>query len=235
MIGETMMRSLTAVTRTSMAEMMSNVWENVQYTMAQGMANNPVSYLLFKTATLLEEATGGIDIPFLNVYGFGVDLNMSIAQMMQIGAMAGGIMTGLGSMISGLGQVGTNFLAALGAGSGAKAIERGTGEVASATSGAGTSASGLIGNGSSADMQAATMAQAADDIASIGQQGKEENEDATRDDIIEILKLLFGDIGKKIEINTAAINLQGAKSRGENVSGLGFTDVNAYTTKSDAL
>jgi hypothetical protein len=238
MVGETVARSLTMATRTSMGEMLANVWDNVQYSLAAGMAANPVSYLLFKMSNLLEESTGGIDLPFLNVYGFGVDLNTSVAQLMQIASMAGGLMGTLGTMMGGLANTGTDFLSAMGASADGKLVSRGTGETTAATSGAGASASGLVGNGSGADMQAATMAQAADDIASIGQKGKEENEDATRDDIIEVLKMLFGDLGMKIDLTTAAVKLGAIKIAGGNVDMEaldGFTKVDVTTTKKAAL
>ena len=70
--------------RTSLGEMMTNIWENSQYTLASGMANNPVSYLMFKMADLLEQTTGGISLPFLNVYGFGVDLETTVADLMRV-------------------------------------------------------------------------------------------------------------------------------------------------------
>lgn len=241
MMAETMIRSLTMVTRTSMAEMLDTVWENVQSTMAFGMANNPVSYLLFKTATLLEEATGGIDLPFLNVYGFGVDLNMSVAQLMQIAAMSGGILTGLSSMLSGLGQAGANFLDLLGATPGLTKVARGNGS-GSGDSGSDTSMSGLVG-GDGGSMKDATMAEAAQQMADLAKQGKEENEDATRDDIIDVIEKLFKILFEKIDINTNAVKLTpisigdaiNGTNKAEEVHAHSWTNpatYSAYTTRS---
>jgi hypothetical protein len=75
------------------------------------------------------------------------------------------------------------------------------------------------------------MAGGQDSIDSQGAQGKEENEDATRDDIIEILKMLFGILGKKIDENTEAVKgTGGIFNSNENMGG--FT--NASTTKNSS-
>jgi hypothetical protein len=123
------------------------------------------------------------------------------------------------------------MLAAAGIATQAKTINRGDGggaQGAMALSGLGTSSSGLVGNGSSEDMTGATMAGGQDDIDAQGTQGKEENEDATRDDIIEILKMLFGGIGDKIDENTNAIKGAGGVFNSNDTMG-GFT--NASTTR----
>lgn len=235
MMGELVTRAATMTARVSIGEMMSNVWENVQYSMAAGMANNPATYLLYKTAGLLQQAVGGIPISFLNVYGFGVDLNTSVAQLMQAGAMAGGILGSMGSMLGALGNMvggGTTMLLTAGLATQGKTISRGNGAVganALAKSGASTSSSGLVGNASSSDMQGATMSDGQDDIDSQGAAGKENNEDATRDDIIDILKMLFGMLGKKIDENTEAVKGTGGVFNSNDSTMGGFT--NAATTK----
>ena len=172
-------------------------------------------------------------MPFLNVYGFGVDLNTSVAQLMQVGAMAGGIMSVLPNMISGLANAvggGTTMLLTAGLLGQGRTINRGNGAVgvnALSRSGASTSSSGLVGNASTDDMTNATMASGEDDKDAIATQGKEENEYATRDDIIDILKMLFGMIGEKIDENTNAVRGGGGLYNKDSNIG-GFT--NASTT-----
>jgi hypothetical protein len=234
MMLELAVRAATMSSRVDMNTMMNNMWENVQYSMASGIANNPATFALYKMAGLLQDAVGGIPISFANIYGFGIDLNTSVAQLMQVGALAGGIMTSLPQMIGGLANAvggGATMLAAAGIATQAKTINRGDGGGAQGTmalSGLGTSSSGLVGNGSSEDMTGATMAGGQDDIDAQGTQGKEENEDATRDDIIEILKMLFGGIGDKIDENTNAIKGAGGVFNSNDTMG-GFT--NASTTR----
>lgn len=87
--------------RTSMGEMMTNMWSNLQYSMASGMANNPVLYGMYKIGKLMGDLGADINLPFLNVYGFGVDLNATVSELMRGGAMAGSILSSLGQMIVG--------------------------------------------------------------------------------------------------------------------------------------
>lgn len=237
MLTELVMRATTMATRVSIGEMMTNVWENVQYTMASGIANNPAMYMLYKAAGLLEQAVGGIPISFLNVYGFGVNLETSVANIMRAGALAGGILSSIGSMGAALGNMvggGAAMLMSAGYATQGKAIHRGNGAVgvnALAKSGSSTSSSGFVGNGAGGDALGAETAGADDDKKTQGQQGKEENEDATRDDIIDILKLLFGMLGKKIDENTEAVK-SGGRSSGSGTMG-GFT--NAQTTMNGVI
>lgn len=233
MMLELITRAATMSTRVSMGEMMSNLWENVQVSMATGIANNPAMYGLYKMAGLLQNTVGGIPISFANIYGFGIDLNTSVAQLMQAGALAGGIISSLPQMISGLANAvggGAAMLATAGITTQGKTIHRGDGGGIGklSLSGASTSSSGLVGNGSTEDMTGATMSSGQDDIDAQGTQGKEENEDATRDDIIEILKMLFGMIGEKLDENTLAVKGQGGIFNSNNTGVGGFT--NASTT-----
>lgn len=117
--------------RTSMAEMMKNFWDNGQYTLAGSMASNPVSYFIYKMAKVVDDAAGGIDLPFLNVMGFGVDLNTTVSDLMRVAAVGSGILGSLGPLISGLGssfsgQAMLNKLG-IGAGSGLPIVHRGGG------------------------------------------------------------------------------------------------------------
>lgn len=87
--------------RMSQGEVLNNMWENFQYTMASGMANNPVLYSLYKIGNLMDQTGVDFNLPFLNVYGFGVDLNATVSQLMRGGAMAGSLLSGIGQMIGG--------------------------------------------------------------------------------------------------------------------------------------
>lgn len=157
--------------RTSLGEMMQNVWANGQYTLASSMANNPAAYLLYKVASLLDATTGGIAIPAISAAGFGVDLETTVADLMRVASVSTGIIGSFGSMISGLSNSfsGQSMLSQMGIeqGSGLKVNIRGTGEgiTASDSSGGGaktTSESGYVGNSSGSDIKESTMQEAED-------------------------------------------------------------------------
>lgn len=152
--------------------MSTNLFDNLNYTMAASMGNNPVLYATYTLGRMLEDTTGGIDIPFINAMGFGVDLNTSVAQLMQVGAMSGGILSGIGQLIAGIakgsggGFSGSGMLKAFGVNtSGTTTVSRGTGDglVSTTQSGATTSFSGMIGNEDGSAVYDKTMTDATDE------------------------------------------------------------------------
>jgi hypothetical protein len=171
--------------RTSLGEMMTNVWNNVQYTMAGGMASNPATYMLYKTATLLDNTVGGIPIPDISIMGNAVALNTTVADIMRVGAMAGGILSSFGSLISGLGNSfsGQAMLDQLGINSGTKLeiTPRGNGSLLKSVGGGQqtVSESGYgrtIGNTSGSDIKNATMQEAKDSKKQLMVEAQEEEE-----------------------------------------------------------
>ena len=198
--------------RTSLGEMMTNIWENGQYTLASGMANNPVSYLMFKMADLLEQTTGGISLPFLNVYGFGVDLETTVADLMRVASMSSGILGSLGPMISGLASSfsGQAMLSTMGIeqGSGLKVTPRGKGVGAGDNVGGGsssTSGSGYVGNANSSDVKDSTIQGAEDDKKQQMIEAKEEAEatvyDMINTNVLKIYELLDAVANGKRSLN----------------------------------
>lgn len=108
--------------RMSQGEVLNNMWENFQYTMASGISNNPMMYALYKIGNLMDQTGVDFNLPFLNVFGFGVDLNATVSQLMRGGAMAGSLLSGIGQMIAGGG--GLNMKAAIkGLGSDNKTVD----------------------------------------------------------------------------------------------------------------
>ena len=186
MLGQLNKMANSMILRTSTGEMLSNVWDNVQYTMATQMANDPMLYLLPRVATLLEDYAGGIDLPFVNVMGFGVDLNTSVAQLMNVAAMSGSILGSLGPMISGLaGAVSGDVLLSL-AGINTKeskipVIARGAASTLQNLGGSSITESGYIGNSSSSDIKNATLQDAED---SKKKQLVEAKDEESSDDVV---------------------------------------------------
>ncbi len=185
MLGQLNKMANSMILRTSTGEMLSNVWGNVQYTMATQMANDPILYMLPRIATLLEDYAGGIDIPFINVMGFGLDLNTSVAQLMNVAAMSGSILGALGPMISGLSAAvsGSAMLSLAGINTSGKApvIARGAPAVFQNVSGSSLSESGYIGNSSGEDVKNATLQDAED---SKKKQMVEAKEEESSDDVV---------------------------------------------------
>lgn len=167
MLGQLNKMANSMMLRTSTGEMLSNVWGNVQYTMATQMANDPILYLLPRVATLLEDYAGGIDLPFVNVMGFGVDLNTSVAQLMNVAAMGGSILGALGPMISGLTSAASGSmmlnLAGINTSGKAPVIARGSAQPLQHIGGSSISESGLVGNADGKSIKEQTLQGAEDD------------------------------------------------------------------------
>ena len=146
--------------RTAVGTMVQNVIENFKYTTAAGIGNDPVLYTMYTVASMLDDTVGGIAIPTIGAWAMGngmeIDLETTVADIMRTGAMAGGLLGGIGKMIGGLsrgsggGFSGSGMLKAFGvdlkSGS-AEAVVRGSGTgLLTTESGVDTSFSGFIGN-----------------------------------------------------------------------------------------
>lgn len=221
--------------RTSIAEMMTNFWENGQYTLAGSMASSPVSYLIYKMAKVVDSAAGGIDLPFLNVMGFGVDLNTTVSDLMRVAAVGAGILGSIGPMISGLGNSfsGQAMLRELGIGSGSGLAITPRGGAEGMTTGGGTqtkSESGYAGNASSSDIKDSTIQEAEDSKKQQMIEAKEEEEankvDILNSAVIKIYELLddvaHGSGSLKVKIDGYGLTSAGRGASGAQggVSGL---------------
>jgi len=216
--SESMNRLVTMVNsigeRTSIGERMTNAFQNLQYTISAGIANNPALYAIYKIGGLLEDTVGGIDLPFINVWGFGLDLNTSIAQLMQVGAMAGSLISGIGQMITtgGGGGITPGLLLngfGINANSGMTAVSRGSGigGRGMTVSGSNTSESGYAGNSSGSDVKQKTLDEANSDANAQMAESKDTHEEATTTDINNNLLDLIG-IFKEIIAGSSALHVK---------------------------
>lgn len=185
--------------RTSIGELMSNMWDNAKYSMAAGMANNPITYALYKASGLLKDTTGGINFGIPMVMGNGMPISFNVADLMRTGALAGGALGSMGLMISGLAKgagSGSGMLKAIGVSSGASVVTRGNGGGLSTMGGATVSESGsMVGNSSSDDITSKTMTDQNDTNSQETASAVDESDDTKLSDvdnhicaIIEILQ-----------------------------------------------
>ena len=190
--------------RTSWGEKLANIWENGQYTLASSLANSPLAYLTYKLAGLLDSTVGGIDLPFINVMGFGVDLNTTVADLMRVASMSAGILGNLGPMVSGLassfsGQAMLSKMG-IGKGSGLEVTHRGSGDGITAQNAGGgtqsTSGSGYAGQSNGNDIKNSTVQEANDSKKKQMIKAKEEEPanqvDVLNNTVIKIYELLDG-------------------------------------------
>lgn len=156
--------------------------------MASGIAANPALYALYKASGLLDAVAGGIALPDIKYLGTGVNLQTTVADLMRVGAMSGGILSSIGQMISAGGNgglTGLGLLQGMGIGRSTSVISRGTGSFFN-TSGEQISRSNLVGNTSSADIQGSVVAEAMAEPESKVLKMEDEDKSKKLDDIYEL-------------------------------------------------
>lgn len=90
--------------RTSLAEMMGNLWENTQYSLYSNIAGNPALYALWQVTDFIQGLTGGINIPAISVMGNMVDLETTVENLMKLGIVGVGSLGMIGDIVSGVGS-----------------------------------------------------------------------------------------------------------------------------------
>lgn len=185
--------------RTSLGEQLSNMWANTNYSIAAGMANNPITYSLFKMSGLLKDTTGGINFGIPLVMGNGMPITFNVADLMRTGALAGGVMSSIGAMLGGGGGLtGNSILKGIGlTGNGISAVTRGNGSSLSTMGGMTVSESGsMVGNSNSDDMTSKTMTDQTDSSKSETASAVDESDDTKLSDVdnhvVTIIEILRG-------------------------------------------
>lgn len=181
--------------RTSQAEWLENLKDNVTYSLAAGIANNPALYMVYNMAQMLKSTVGGIDFSTPLVMGTGTAQTFNVADLMSTSALGGSLISGITSILSAGGNggiTGSGLLKAFGVGSNT-IVQRGTGTGTGliTTSGETYSSSGYVGNSSSGDVYSKTMTDATDSANAQVATAQEENNEATTTDINDNLLLVY--------------------------------------------
>lgn len=225
-MGQLNLMANTLAFRTHMGEMLGNIEDNVYWSMASSMSRNPILYLLPRVATLLDETVGGIDLPFINAMGFGIDLNTSVSELMRVASMAGTILGAIGPMASGLVSAVNGSAMLLNAGinpfaTNFSVVQRGAASrsTTAAVGGSSTSSSGYAGNASGDDVLSSTMQDAEDTKKSESIKAQEELGpqaiDRIDENVLKIYELLAqAQIGTSLKVHVT--NLPGTSSTGDN-------------------
>ena len=163
MMSETSNQLTQMLFRSSLAENMNTLYENAMFGMAMDMASNPATWAMDKILKFMNENNIDMNIPFISVFGSGLDLNASVVDLLQMGLGFSKAFSLVGNILGGIGsRGGTN----LGAWGGTEYNQRGTGiGNLLGTMIGGTSSSTYVANSSSSDMSNDAIATATDDAA----------------------------------------------------------------------
>ena len=170
--------------RMSMSEMIHNVMDNFVYTLGEGIAENAVTYVMWEVTDLIENATGGIHLPAIEVFGNMVDLSsFTIEGIVKTGIVGLSTLAQIGTILGSITGGGGLNLAAWG---GTDILERGQNISMSTGFSNTTSSSTYVGNSSSQDVKNSSIAgqtEEAEDVEQITNEGREP--DHTFDDFYE--------------------------------------------------
>lgn len=184
--------------RISIAGMLQNMFDNVNYSIGTGIAGNPATYALWQVTSMIEDLTGGINLPTVGALGNFVDLNTTVTNLMRSGIVGAGTLGAIGSIISGVSStfMPTSILAKLGISPDGSSLtsdykRRGTGLNRNKKQIKQISGSNLIGNTSGEDYYKQTLTNANEEVDKKAKQKEQENTDITLNNIHEYLLSVF--------------------------------------------
>lgn len=89
--------------RLNMASKLENVFDNLLFSLGSGIAESPTMYSIWKITSLIQEQTGGINIPAISVVGSGVDLNTTVENLVKLGVVGISTLGMIPDIIAGIG------------------------------------------------------------------------------------------------------------------------------------
>lgn len=146
--------------RLHLSEMLDNLTSNAKAGIGAEIANSPGLYATWMINDLIEQATGGINIPFISAFGSGVDLNANVNQLVKLGIVGIATLGQIGNIIGSLSSLGGLNLSSWGYEDYTSHGTGFTGIKAGVSVGAGSTA--YIGNSSGDDMYASSLGSAYD-------------------------------------------------------------------------
>ena len=165
--------------RINIAQMIDTIWSNIEFGLASNIAKNPALAAIWKVTDLIQENTGGINVPFISAMGTGFDLNTTIENLVKLGVVGTSSLGMIGDLISGISStfMPSSMLWKLGITSGLASVSRGTG-LGGRAAGLSTSTSVVTKSTSSGeDISQGALAGAQDNAREEvkGQQEEQEN------------------------------------------------------------
>lgn len=179
--------------RLSIGEMTGNMIDNVKYTIGSGIAKNPVTYALWELTDMVEQLSGGIQIPTISVMGNSFDLNTSLTNLARLGIVGAGALGNVGNILSGISstKLPATMLMKLGIFGQSNTITRGKGLGRSKRLTGQLSSSNIVGNSAGEDYEASLTAQANAKGNAAVEAKKEEEKTKSINDIHEYLLQVF--------------------------------------------
>ena len=172
--------------RMSLSEKLENVFNNALYSLGSNIAESPGLYATWKITSLIQDYTGGINIPSISVLGTGTDLNTTVENLIKTGIVGISTLGLIGDIISGVQntQDPSQALSKLGISSGDR-IEYGKG-LSSRSVVQTLSSKYIVGNSSGGDIAESAQTSAENAAQEKVDAQKEASDDKTINDLYEL-------------------------------------------------
>ena len=192
--------------RLPLSTMLSNIWSNVQWGQASNIVSNPAMYAIWKVTSLIQENTGGINVPSIFAMGSGFNLNTTIENLVKLGVVGISSLGMIGDLISGLGSTFSpaSMLSKLGGTSMSRLTVVGSG-LTSDMSGMSTSSTVIAGNASGEDIYSSAKGEAQG-----AAQAEADAQKSEGDDITELTKYIKEDVHAIYELLGSVIDYGGS-------------------------
>ena len=88
--------------RLGIANLLENAFNNLTYQIGMSIGSNAASFAAWKITDLIHSATGGINIPYISAMGTGLDLEVTVERLIQLGLVGIATLGNIGNIISGV-------------------------------------------------------------------------------------------------------------------------------------
>lgn len=179
--------------RTSVAEMINNVMSNIKYDIGLGIASNPVMAGMWQITDLIQNVTGGIPIPTISVFGYSLDLETTVENLIKTGIVGVSALSKIGNLFTGLANAGNmgGLIEKFGIGNSAyDVLKQGEG-LAGRSKTLSTSSTAYVGSFSGGDIQDQYLNEENAKGKKKQQEQKEQSNERTTTDVFDYLTQMF--------------------------------------------
>lgn len=177
--------------RMSLSEKLENLYSNAIYSLGSNIAESPAMYATWKITSLIQDYTGGINIPTISVFGSSVDLNTTVENLIKTGIVGISSLGLIGDIISGVNNAvdPSSMLSKLGVNTGGNQITYGKG-LSSRSAVQTLSSKYIVGNSAGGDIASSAQTSAENAANEKADAQKEESDDKTINDLYDLSSTL---------------------------------------------
>ena len=201
--NETVSQISTIGSRMTIKDRIDTMFDNVMSSVGENIANSAAAYTTWIVADLVEQATGGINIPTIGAFGNFIDLNTTVTGLIKTGIVGLSTLSEMGTILAGLSGRNNLSLDNWGAESIRTTGKGFTGLTISGTSST-TSQTTFIGNADSSDIYEGSIASATDDAKKVAGQDDSSN---------KLLEIIENDIAADIKSILNILSIEGVLVR----------------------